>query len=162
VRVHGPVDPAKLTALATGSVIDGVRYGPVEARLEREKGENAWLVMGLSEGRNREVRRLCESMGLQVSRLIRVAYGPFQLGLLPRGEVEEVPARVLRDQIGQIAGKAIDGGADAPQRRDGANVKSRRDGANVKSRRDGANVKSRRDGANVKSRRDGANANHRR
>jgi 23S rRNA pseudouridine2605 synthase len=112
VRVHGKVDPARLAALAGGTVVDGVRYGPVEAKLEREKGENAWLAMGLSEGRNREVRRLCESMGLKVTRLIRVAYGPFQLGLLPRGEVEEVPARVLRDQVGRFAGKAEDGRAD--------------------------------------------------
>ncbi len=100
VRVHGRVDPARLAKLAEGATVDGVKYGPVEARLEREKGGNAWLTMALSEGRNREVRRLCESMGLAVNRLIRVAYGPFQLGLLPRGAVEEVPARVLKDQVG--------------------------------------------------------------
>ncbi|MBL8707303.1 MAG: rRNA pseudouridine synthase [Rhodospirillales bacterium] len=100
VRVHGMVDPAKLAQLAKGVTIEGIRYGAVEAVLEREKGLNAWLVMGLTEGRNREVRRLCEWMGLQVTRLIRVSYGPFQLGLLPRGEVEEVPPRVLRDQLG--------------------------------------------------------------
>lgn len=100
VRVHGTVDPARLARLKQGTMIDGVRYGPVEAVLEREKGVNAWLAMALSEGRNREVRRLCESMGLKVTRLIRTAYGPFQLGLLPRGEAEEIPARVLRDQIG--------------------------------------------------------------
>lgn len=112
VRVHGQVDPARLAALAGGTTIDGVRYGPVEAALEREKGGNAWLTMGLSEGRNREVRRLCESMGLRVNRLIRVAYGPFQLGLLPRGQVEEVPARVLRDQVGAPACGAGRGHAD--------------------------------------------------
>lgn len=100
VRVHGMVDPGRLAMLGKGVVIDGVRYGAVEAQLEREKGVNSWLVMGLTEGRNREVRRLCEWMGLQVTRLIRVSYGPFQLGLLPRGEVEEVPPRVLRDQLG--------------------------------------------------------------
>lgn len=115
VRVHGKVDPARLAALADGAVVDGVRYGPVEAALEREKGGNAWLAMGLSEGRNREVRRLCEAMGLKVTRLIRVAYGPFQLGLLPRGAVEEVPARVLRDQLGRFA--ATGGDADADRRR---------------------------------------------
>ena len=132
VRVHGQVDPAKLEALAAGTVVDGVRYGPVEARLEREKGENAWLTMGLSEGRNREVRRLCESMGLKVSRLIRIAYGPFQLGLLARGEAEEVPARVLRDQVGQEFGKAPD--AD-PAPRSGAGAKRRRGGAHAHHRR---------------------------
>jgi 23S rRNA pseudouridine2605 synthase len=102
VRVHGRVDPARLARLADGTTIDGVKYGPVEARLEREKGDNAWLTMALTEGRNREVRKLCESMGLTVSRLIRVAYGPFQLGLLSRGEVEEIPARVLKDQVGAV------------------------------------------------------------
>jgi 23S rRNA pseudouridine2605 synthase len=100
VRVHGAPDPARLAKLKEGTTVDGVRYGPVEAALERRQGANAWLTVALSEGRNREVRRLCESMGLNVTRLIRVAYGPFQLGLLPRGEVEEIPARVLKDQIG--------------------------------------------------------------
>lgn len=112
VRVHGMVDPAKLAQLAKGVTIEGIRYGAVEAVLEREKGLNAWLVMGLTEGRNREVRRLCEWMGLQVTRLIRVSYGPFQLGLLPRGEVEEVPPRVLRDQLG-IGAKG--GGEEKPR-----------------------------------------------
>lgn len=114
VRVHGRVDPARLAKLAEGVTVDGVKYGPVEARLEREKGGNAWLTMALSEGRNREVRRLCESMGLAVNRLIRVAYGPFQLGLLPRGEAEEVPARVLKDQVGALYDT---GGAGADRRR---------------------------------------------
>jgi 23S rRNA pseudouridine2605 synthase len=100
VRVHGMVDLPKLAMLGKGVTIEGIRYGAVEATLEREKGLHSWLVMGLTEGRNREVRRLCEWMGLQVTRLIRVSYGPFQLGLLPRGEVEEVPPRVLRDQLG--------------------------------------------------------------
>lgn len=102
VRVHGYADPKRLERLKDGATIDGVRYGPVEAVLERQKRGNAWLTMALSEGRNREVRKLCESMGLTVSRLIRVAYGPFQLGLLPRGEVEEVPGRVLKEQTGGI------------------------------------------------------------
>jgi 23S rRNA pseudouridine2605 synthase len=102
VRVHGIPDPQRLAKLAQGAAIDGVRYGPVEAALERQQGANAWLTVALSEGRNREVRKLCESMGLKVTRLIRVAYGPFQLGLLPRGEVEEIPARVLKDQIGKF------------------------------------------------------------
>jgi 23S rRNA pseudouridine2605 synthase len=100
VRVHGVPDPKRLARLKDGTTVEGVRYGPVEAELERQKGANAWLGMALSEGRNREVRRLCEWMGLKVTRLIRVAYGPFQLGLLPRGEAEEVPQRVLRDQLG--------------------------------------------------------------
>ncbi len=99
VRVHGRPDPKALAALARGVTIEGVRYGPVEAGLDAVKGENAWLTIGLREGRNREVRRIMTHLNLPVSRLIRVAYGPFQLGSLPRGAVQEVPARVLRDQL---------------------------------------------------------------
>lgn len=100
VRVHGIPQPEALAALAKGTVIDGVRYGPVEAVLERQQGSNAWLSVGLREGRNREVRKLMDHLDLPVSRLIRVSYGPFQLGTLPPGEVEEVKAKVLRDQMG--------------------------------------------------------------
>jgi 23S rRNA pseudouridine2605 synthase len=99
VRVHGDPDQAALAALARGITIDGVRYGEIDAGLDSRKGENAWLTVSLREGRNREVRRVMAHLGLAVSRLIRVAYGPFQLGALPRGAVEEVPARVLRDQL---------------------------------------------------------------
>jgi 23S rRNA pseudouridine2605 synthase len=99
VRVHGSVEPAALAALAKGVSVDGVRYGPIEAGLDSRKGENAWLTVSLREGRNREIRKVMQHLGLQTTRLIRIAYGPFQLGTLPRGEVEEVPARVLRDQL---------------------------------------------------------------
>jgi 23S rRNA pseudouridine2605 synthase len=103
VRVRGAVDPAALAALADGITIEGVRYGPVRAALERQQGGNAWLVMSLTEGKNREVRRICEHLGWPVSRLIRVAYGPFQIGSLAPGAVEEVPAKVLREQLGTQA-----------------------------------------------------------
>jgi 23S rRNA pseudouridine2605 synthase len=105
VRVHGKVDQAGLDRLAGGIVIDGVRYGPVQARLDNAKGTNAWITLTLSEGKNREVRRLMEHLDLQVTRLIRTAYGPFQLGDLPRGEVKAVPRRVLRDQLGANAAR---------------------------------------------------------
>jgi 23S rRNA pseudouridine2605 synthase len=103
VRVHGAVDPAALEPLANGIAIAGVRYGPVRAALERQQGGNAWLTMSLTEGKNREVRRICEHLGWQVSRLIRTAYGPFQLGSLQPGAVEEVPAKALREQLGTRA-----------------------------------------------------------
>jgi 23S rRNA pseudouridine2605 synthase len=103
VRVHGAVDPAALERLASGITIAGVRYGPMRAALERQQGGNAWLTMTLTEGKNREVRRICEHLGWQVSRLIRIAYGPFQLGSLQPGAVEEVPAKVLREQLGMRA-----------------------------------------------------------
>ncbi len=99
VRVHGLPDERALARLAKGVTIEGVSYGPIDAGLDAKKGDNAWLTVSLREGRNREVRRVMAYLGLAVTRLIRVAYGPFQLGVLPRGAVEEVPARVLRDQL---------------------------------------------------------------
>lgn len=99
VRVFGRPEPPELAALARGLTVDGVRYGPIDAGLDSRKGDNCWLTVALREGRNREVRRVMAHLGLQVSRLIRVAYGPFQLGLMPRGAVEEVPAKVLREQL---------------------------------------------------------------
>jgi 23S rRNA pseudouridine2605 synthase len=99
VRVHGVVDERRLAALAKGVTIEGVAYGPIDAGLDSRKGDNAWLTVSLREGRNREVRRVMAHLGLAVTRLIRIAYGPFQLGTLPRGAVDEVPARVLRDQL---------------------------------------------------------------
>lgn len=100
VRAYGAVDEARLAALAEGGEAGGFRYGPVEARLDRAAGRNVWLTVGLREGRNREVRRVLETLGLAVNRLIRVAYGPFQLGRLARGAVSEIPARTLAEQLG--------------------------------------------------------------
>ena len=100
VRVHGAVDPARLAALEGGITIDRMAYGPIHAVLDREQGSNAWLTISLHEGENREIRRVMEHLGLSVSRLIRIAYGPFQLGDLPRGAIEEVPRKVLREQLG--------------------------------------------------------------
>jgi len=99
VRVHGVPDERRLSALAKGVTIDGISYGPIDAGLDSRKGDNAWLTVSLREGRNREVRRVMAHLGLAVTRLIRIAYGPFQLGTLLRGGVDEVPARVLRDQL---------------------------------------------------------------
>ncbi len=99
-RVHGRPDADQLKALSRGVRIDGMNYGPMEATLERQSGANAWLEVALKEGKNREVRRVLEHLGLTVNRLIRVAYGPFQLGHLAPGEVREVTGKVLRDQLG--------------------------------------------------------------
>lgn len=101
VRAHGSVEEAALDRLRQGSTLDGVRYGPIDARLERQQGSNVWLAMALQEGKNREVRKVLEALGLRVNRLIRVAYGPFQLGNLGRGEVAEVSSKVLREQLGK-------------------------------------------------------------
>jgi 23S rRNA pseudouridine2605 synthase len=100
VRVFGKPDPGALARLAKGVEVAGVRYGPVEARLDRAERSNAWLTVSLHEGKNREVRRLMEHLGLRVNRLIRIAYGPFQLGHLAAGELDEVSRRVLAEQVG--------------------------------------------------------------
>jgi 23S rRNA pseudouridine2605 synthase len=110
VRANGSVDPAQLDALIKGITVDGVEYGPIEATLDRTQGANAWLTVALREGKNREVRNVLGALGLTVGRLIRVSYGPFQLGDIPEGGIEEVKTRILRDQIGdEIAAAA---GAD--------------------------------------------------
>ncbi len=103
VRAFGRANDEALAALAEGVTIDGIAYGPVQARLDRQKGDNAWFTIGLREGKNREVRRLMEHMGLTVNRLIRTAFGPFQLGNLAAEAVAEVPAKVLADQLGASA-----------------------------------------------------------
>ncbi|MCO6386178.1 pseudouridine synthase [Aliihoeflea sp. 40Bstr573] len=100
VRVHGKVEPEKLEALKDGIAVDGVFYGSIEAVLEREQGTNAWISIGLREGKNREVKNVMGALGLEVTRLIRVSYGPFQLGELAEGEIQELRGRHLRDQLG--------------------------------------------------------------
>src|SRR5438067_6376293 len=101
VRAHGRVSQAALDALAAGITVDGIRYGPIEARLDREQGSNLWLTFAMREGKNREIRNVLGHLGLAVNRLIRVSYGPFQLGDLPDGAVEEIKTRALREQIGE-------------------------------------------------------------
>ena len=100
VRAHGEVTQAQLDELKNGIEIEGVKYGPIEATLERDQGANVWLVFAIREGKNREVRNVCAHLGLEVNRLIRVSYGPFQLGEIPEGQVEEIRSRVLREQLG--------------------------------------------------------------
>ena len=112
VRVHGVVEPERLATLGKGITIAGVSYGPIRAELERVQGSNAWVTFTLREGKNREVRRVLEHLGLQVTRLIRLAYGPFQLGNLARGAVAEVPRKVLAEQLGNGAPPGAGGHAD--------------------------------------------------
>jgi 23S rRNA pseudouridine2605 synthase len=94
-RVFGDVSQGQLEELIHGVEIEGMRYGPIDANLERRTGRNGWVEMRLTEGKNREVRRVLEYLGLQVSRLIRTSYGPFELGGLPPGNVEEVRSHDL-------------------------------------------------------------------
>lgn len=99
VRAFGFVDPDALARLAQGIVVDGIRFGPIEAVVERKTGRNSWIDVSLAEGKNREVRRAMESIGLTVNRLIRTDYGPFQLGRLQPGEVQEVPGFEMRGAV---------------------------------------------------------------
>ncbi len=101
VRVHGKVEESMLAGLREGIAVDGVFYGAIEATLDREQGTNAWLTIGLREGKNREVKNILGSLGLDVTRLIRISYGPFQLDDLAEGHVLEIKGRVLRDQLGE-------------------------------------------------------------
>lgn len=101
VRVNGAVTEAALARLEAGVTVDGIAYGSINAVLDRQQGANAWLTVSLREGKNREIRKVMEHLGWPVSRLIRVAYGPFQLGTLAEGTVEEVPGKVLREQMGE-------------------------------------------------------------
>ena len=100
VRVYGRITQERLDGLKKGVTVDGVHYGPIEAVLERQLEANAWLELGLREGKNREVRRVMESLGLKVSRLIRTSYGPFELGDLDDGAVAEVPTAELEKALG--------------------------------------------------------------
>ncbi|WP_441984336.1 pseudouridine synthase [Microvirga sp. 2YAF29] len=110
VRAHGDLTQADLDGLRDGISIDGIDYGPIEARLDRVQGDNVWITMGLREGKNREIKRILEHLGMQVNRLIRMSFGPFQLGDLEQGLVEEVRTKVLKDQLG--AALAVEAGVD--------------------------------------------------
>ncbi|MFC3266121.1 pseudouridine synthase, partial [Camelimonas abortus] len=116
VRAFGSVTQDALDALADGVTIDGVRYGPVQAAIQRQQGHNMWLMVGLREGKNREVKRILEHLGLRVNRLIRISFGPFQLGELPEGHAEEVRLSVLRDQLGEELARRAGADFESPLR----------------------------------------------
>lgn len=120
VRVNGRPKDEDFEPLRKGMVIDGERFQPMTVTLDRQQGANAWLTIGLREGKNREIRRAIEDIGYVVNRLLRVSYGPFQLGDLKPGEVEEIRRRVMRDQLGldtEDSGKAPAKRPARPQRK---------------------------------------------
>ena len=100
VRVFGKVTKEMLDKLKNGITVDKVEYGPIKAEIETTMGANSWIIVTLTEGKNREIRKVMKYLGLEVSRLIRLSYGPFQLGNLKKGEVRELPQKVLREQLG--------------------------------------------------------------
>ena len=102
VRVHGRVDEARLAKLKKGITVEGIHYKSIEAKLDSQHGSNAWLSVALREGKNREIRRVMDALGLSVNRLIRTDYGPFALGKLPKGSVKEVDEPVLRAQVSKF------------------------------------------------------------
>ncbi len=114
VRANGATDQAQLDTLKDGLTLDGIHYAGIEATLDRVQGANVWITMGLREGKNREIKRVLEHLGLAVNRLIRLSYGPFQLGELAKGGLEEVRGRVLRDQLGETLLKESGADLDAP------------------------------------------------
>ena len=114
VRAHGEVTQAQLDELKKGVEVDGIKYGSIDATLERDQGANVWLVFAIREGKNREVRNVMAHLGLEVNRLIRVSYGPFQLGELVEGTVEEVKTRVLREQLGEKIATLADADFNRP------------------------------------------------
>jgi 23S rRNA pseudouridine2605 synthase len=133
-RARGRITQERLDRLKRGVTVEGVRYGPIEATLDKAReaapgspqGANLWITLTLSEGKNREVRRVLESLGLKVNRLIRLAYGPFALGTLAAGEVEEVGPRVIREQLSaHIAPENLPKGDRAQWRKPAAQARRR-------------------------------------
>ena len=110
VRAHGETDQAQLDTLGEGVTVDGIDYAGIDATLDRAQGANTWLTLGLREGKNREIKRVLENIGLEVNRLIRLSFGPFQLGELAEGGVEEIKTRILKDQLGDAL--ALEAGVD--------------------------------------------------
>lgn len=114
VRVKGNPTEPELEPLRKGITIDGERFQPMEVKLDRHQGANAWLTIGLREGKNREIRRAMMAIGLTVNRLIRISYGPFRLNEMEPGDVEEIKARVMRDQLGALISGQIEDATEAP------------------------------------------------
>ena len=114
VRAHGKIEQADLDKLKEGIAVDGVLYGAIDATLDKAQGTNVWLTLGLREGKNREVKNVLGALGLDVNRLIRISYGPFQLGELPEGHAQEIRGRTLRDQLGPRLIEESKANFDAP------------------------------------------------
>ena len=114
VRANGRVTQDALDRLRAGITVDGVRYGPIEATLDREQGANCWLTFAIREGKNREVRKVLETLNLKVNRLIRVSFGPFNLGELPEWGVKEVESKALRTELGEKIVSEANADFDAP------------------------------------------------
>lgn len=118
VRVHGDVTPEIVAQLAKGTVIDRIKYAPAEIIVDKKQGTNTWITITLHEGKNREIRKLMEAFGLNVTRLIRISYGPFQLGNLEPGEVSEIRGKILQDQVGALTGYTVEKQSEKRKKQD--------------------------------------------
>jgi 23S rRNA pseudouridine2605 synthase len=134
VRALGRVQQDALNRLRGGITVDGIRYGPIEATVDREQGANVWLTFGIREGKNREVRKVLETLGLTVNRLIRVAFGPFELGDLDDGAVKEVETAELRAKLGEQIVTEASADFESPLTVDEPKAPPRHSGARAKSR----------------------------
>lgn len=114
VRAYGEITQDRLDQLADGIEVDGVLYGAIEAQIDKEQGDNVWMTLALREGKNREIKKVLEHLGLAVNRLIRISFGPFQLAELPEGEVREIRGKVLRDQLGERLAAEANADFEAP------------------------------------------------
>ena len=141
VRAHGSVTQRTLDELRTGITVDGIKYREIEATVDRIQGANLWLTFAIREGKNREVRNVLGHLGLTVNRLIRVSFGPFQLGELSEGQVEEVPTRVLREQLGErlveLSGADFSSPVSAPATAERQRGRARGSAAKARARRAG-------------------------
>ncbi len=139
VRVYGTVDPKKLEALKSGVTVEGVRYGPIEAHLEHAEGQksaNTWLAVAITEGKNREIRKVMDHIGLEVTRLLRISYGPFQLGTLKRGEIDEVRSHAVKSALGDEKSGHGKGFAKAKPKTRSIKYKQSKGKPGTKSRKD--------------------------
>lgn len=102
VRAYGAITPSMLAEMRKGVTIDGINYGSIEVVLDSQKGDNSWLTVSLREGKNREIRKIFEYFGCNVSRLLRLSYGSFQLGSLAKGEIKEVTGKVIKNFVGVL------------------------------------------------------------
>ena len=114
VRAYGPLDESRLGSLAGGITVEGIKYQGIQAQLDKRQGDNSWITVSLQEGKNREIRKVMEYIGLRVNRLIRIAYGPFELGELHRDTIREVSAHELNNKIGLEPGKPREFSAKLP------------------------------------------------
>ena len=129
VRVYGRPQPNQLDRLSRGVTIDGIKYGTIDIKLDKQGPSNAWLTIGLREGKNREVRKLMESIELKVMRLIRISFGPFQLGNLEAGKIEEVKPSSLKEQLGIFSNKVDNFGGEQQRKNSTKKIRNKRKNA---------------------------------